>query len=222
MSDMPTILESTPPAGPSSLCSDRSVLASHSDIPDTAAVTMSRVALAGLTLCLIGFWLLQHPYGGLIQDSVLYAMGAFARLQPGSLGHDIYFSAGSQDRYTIFSPLVAGVIRLVGVGRAAALATAVSQAALYLAGWVLARRLMSARLAILSVALLVLLPSLSGSKHIFWYTEDIMTPRVPAEALVLAGLACVLGRRYLAAALCFGGAMLLHPLMGAAGLVMLY
>ncbi|MGH8260749.1 MAG: hypothetical protein ACREUG_13805, partial [Steroidobacteraceae bacterium] len=189
---------------------------------DRSDVPMSRTAVAGLVLALIGFWFLLHPYGGLIQDSVLYAMGAFARLHPASLGHDLYLSGGSQDHYTLFSPLVAQVIRLFGVGSAAALMTVVSQAAFYGAGWTLARRLMPARLAILAVAFLVMLPSLFGPKHIFWYTEDIMTPRVPSEALILAALGCTLGRRYLLATLCFCGAMLLHPLMGFAGIVMLY
>lgn len=184
--------------------------------------SMSRTALIGLILCFVALWMLQHPYGGLIQDSVLYAMAGLARLHPESLAHDIFLSKGSQDHYTLFSPLVAATIRLVGVGRAAALITAVSQAAFYCGAGLLARRLMPPRFAVLAVALLMLLPSVFGSRHIFWYTEDIMTPRVPAEALVLAALGCSLGGRYILSGLCMLGAMLIHPLIGLAGIAMLF
>ncbi len=188
----------------------------------TGTPAVTRAAFIGLALCILALWLLQHPYGGLIQDSVLYAVAASARLHPESLGHDIFLSHGSQDQYTVFSPVVAQFIRLIGVARAAALVTALNQAALYGCALLLARRLMPLSYAILAVAMLVLLPSLFGSTHIFWYTEDIMTPRVPSEALVFAAIGCALGRRYVLAALCAGGAMLLHPLMGMAGIVMLY
>lgn len=215
-------LESSAPTHQSAVTCPSVAPTAGPDASSHSAAAVPRTAFVGLILCLIGFWALQHPYGGLIQDSVLYAMGAFGRLHPESLGQDLYLSAGSQDHYTLFSPLVAQVMRLVGVGWAAVLMTLASQAAFYGAGWMLARRLMPAPLAILAVAFLVMLPSLFGPNHIFWYTEDIMTPRVPSEAFVLAALACALGRRYLLAALCFCGAMLLHPLMGVAGIVMLY
>lgn len=186
------------------------------------ATTLSRAALAGLVLCFLGLWLLQHPYGGLLQDSVLYAVAAFSRLHPDSLGHDIFLSSGTQDHYTIFSPIVAEAIRLLGVARAAALVTAISQAAFYCCAGLLARRLMPVKYTILAVTLVMLLPSLFGAQHVFWYTEDLMTPRVPASALVLGALACALGRRYVAAALCSLAALLIHPLMGLAGIVMLF
>lgn len=217
-----TTPEADPPARGSALARDRGIATSSAFAPDTLGSGLSLTAGAALAVWFFGLWLLRHPYGGLIQDSVLYAVGALARLHPASLAHDIYLSRGSQDHYTLFSPIVAEVIRAIGIARAAALVTAVGQVALYGCGWILARRIMPARLAILAVTLLMLLPSLFGAKHIFWYTEDLMTPRVPAAALVLASLACAIGGRRSVAIVCVGAAMLLHPLMGLAGIVMLY
>lgn len=185
-------------------------------------VVISRSGMIGLALCILSIWMLEHPYLGLINDATLYALGAFARLHPGSLGHDIFLSVGSQNGYTIFSPLVAPLMQLLGVGRAAAIVTLLNQVIFFGACAVVARKLMPPSLAIVSVALLVALPGLYGPKHIFWFTEPLMTARVSAEAFVMGALACALGRRYGLMVLCLIVGMLLHPIMGLAGVVFLF
>jgi hypothetical protein len=180
----------------------------------------ARIAgLAGLSLCIFAFWAVLHPYSGLANDGTLYAVAALARLT-NSLGHDIFLSQGSQDHYTIFSPIAAMVIRCVGVAKAAALLTLIAQAGFFGCAWLLARRLMAPSQAILATALLVALPGIYGGHTVFSYAETVLAPRVPAEALVLASLAATLSRRYVICGACLLGAALLHPLMAAAGWVM--
>jgi hypothetical protein len=180
------------------------------------------VGMAGLFLCIAGFWTIQHPYEGIVHDSILYSLSALARVYPESLTHDVFLSVGAQDRFTLFGPIAAALTRLVGLERAASLLTLIAHAAFFGCGYLLARRLMPSMLALLAVALLVMLPSTYGAKHVFSYAEPFMTPRLPAEALVLAALAATLGRRYVLAGVCVLAGGLLHPLMAAAGVVFLF
>lgn len=179
-------------------------------------------ASVGLVLCILAFSMTQHGYARIANDAVLYAFAALARLYPHSLGHDVYLTVGIQDRFTVFSPLVAPVIRVLGLARAASVITLVSQLGFFTCGWLLARRLMPPSLALVSVALLVMLPSTYGQGHIFTYIEPFMTPRVAAEALVLVGLIAVLGRRILLASLCMAAATTLHPILASAGIAFLF
>lgn len=180
-----------------------------------------KLALVALAACLLGTWMLLHPFEGIFHDSVLYSFQALARLNPDPLAHDIYLRFGSQDQYTIFSPVYAATIRLLGLEPAAAILTFLFHALFFLNAWLLARRFMRTELALLAVGLLLVLPSGYGAYHIFHYTEEFLTPRQGAEAMVLAGLAALLGQRKAVAFVCIGVAMALHPIMGAAGAVML-
>ena len=190
-------------------------------VRSVASAAPHPVALAGLGLCILAFWMLQHPYEGIVHDSILYAFAALARLHPQSLGHDVYLTLGVQDRYTVFSPLVAALIRLVGLERAAEWVTLAAQIGFFGSGWLLARRLMPPTLAVLSLALLVTLPTVYGENHIFSYIEPFMTPRVPAEIFVLLSLAATLRERWVLAAFALSAAVVIHPLMASAGIAFL-
>src|SRR3954468_14057916 len=80
---------------------------------------------------------------------------------------------------------------------------------------------MSAQSALLAVGLLLALPGFYGSGHIFSYTEDFLTPRLPAAALALASLTAALSGRTKTAVGCIVAALLIHPIIACAGLVML-
>jgi hypothetical protein len=169
-----------------------------------------------LLLCLIT-WALSHPYRGLIHDAGLYTLQAMSHLHPGTLSGDVFLRFGSQDAFTIFSPLYAGLIQVLGVERAAAALTLGSHAAIFTSAWLLARRVSSAQLAMLGVCILAAIPGYYGADRVFTCIEPFLTPRMFAEALVLAGLACLLReRRVLAIALTVLAA-LIHPLMAGAG-----
>ncbi len=183
--------------------------------------TLRIESAVGLMLCVAAFWLAQHRYAGLVNDATLYALGALAWLHPESLGHDIFLGPGSQNHYTLFSPLAALLTSRIGIAHAAAWITFAGQLAFIAAGWSLARRLMTPGFAVLAIALLVVLPDTYGARHIFYAAESVMTARLPADALVLAALSAGLAGRYALSALCLVAAALLHPLMAAAGVILL-
>jgi hypothetical protein len=179
------------------------------------------LALAALGFIVAAVWILQRPYRGLNHDSVLYALSALARLHP-MLTHDVFLRFGSQDSYTVFGPLFAAAVRALDLEPAAALLTLLGQIAFFVAGWALARRVMSARLALLAVGLLISLPSDYGALQDFNYIEGFLTPRQMAEALVLASLAMTLADRRIVGGICLLAGMLFHPIMAFAGLVTLF
>lgn len=187
------------------------------EVRSAALLSSRQLSALGLVLVIFAFWMLHHPYEGVVHDSILYVFGALARLNPSSLAHDIYLTLGVQDRYTIFSPLAAGVFQLLGPERGAAAITFIAQLAFFVGGWRLARRLMPASLALLSLGLLVVLPPVYGDAHIFSYAEAFMTARLPSEAVVIMALIAVLDGRQLLAAACLIFAALLHPIIAMAG-----
>lgn len=69
----------------------------------------------------LGLWLWHHPYTGIRHDAVLYTVQALNFLHPQNYAGDVYFLFGSQDDYTLFSPLYAALIALIGLGSAALL-----------------------------------------------------------------------------------------------------
>jgi hypothetical protein len=184
-----------------------------------AANLTQRMGLAGLACLIIAFWMIIHPYRGIDHDSVLYSLLALARLHPAALGHDLFVRYGTQDNFTIFGPMFAAAIRAMGLEPAAAIMTFATQIAFFGAAWLLARRLMPPAVALLGVGLLVVLPSWYGSHSVFEYVEAFLTPRQSAEAFALAGLAAAVHSRQILAAVCMAVAMLLHPIIAAAGVV---
>jgi len=173
-------------------------------------------ALVPLLLCEV-FWTLSHGYRGLFHDARLYTLQALSRLHPGSLSQDVFLRFGSQDSFTIFSPLYEAFIRLWGPDWAAALLTLASQVALFAGAWFLARSALAPRLALLGVAVLAAIPGDYGTDRIFACVEQFLTPRMAAEALVLAALAAALRQRHWPALTLLLLAGMLHPLMAAAG-----
>lgn len=173
-----------------------------------------------LLLMLGVLWPLTHSYQGLTGDAELYAVQAMARLQP-SLGNDLFLRHGLQDEFTIFSPLYAYCIRVLGLRSAALTLLILCKVWLFAAAWCLGRALADARIAFLGVALLLLAAGTYGGYGAFRYAEDLLTARSLAEALVVSALALQLhGRKAwgLATAVL---AFLVHPLMALPGLLVL-
>jgi hypothetical protein len=188
----------------------------------------SEVTVLGLaavvSLCALT-WALSHTYRGIIHDGRLYALQALVRIAPLSLGQDVFLKFGSQDRFTVFSPIYAAVVRLFGLEPAASALTLASQLAVLAGAWVLARRVLSASMALLGVAVLMAIPGDYGSDRIFTCIEAFLTPRMAAESLVLGSLAAALGARRILAVGLVVMAALLHPIMAMAGvcaLLLLY
>ncbi len=174
-----------------------------------------------LLLC-VAAWMLSHSYLGLFHDAGLYTLQALARLNPPSLTQDVFLQLGSQDRFTVFSPLYAGAGRWLGIENAAAALTFVLQMTLMAAAWTLARAVMPARMALYGLAVFIAVPGDYGADRIFTCVEQFLTPRMAAEALALAGLAAALRTRIWLAVALFALAALLHPLMAAPGIVAVF
>jgi hypothetical protein len=169
------------------------------------------------TLTILAAWMLLHLYRGVVDDAKIYAMQGLFHLHPAHFQQDIFFRYGSQDRYTLFGALFAPVIALLGLEHAAWALWIISQVALAAAGWALARRLLERPQALLALGLLYGLELSYGAQGVFYVFEDFLTPRPLAEALVLWSIVAALENRQLRSMLLLLGALLIHPLMAAAG-----
>jgi hypothetical protein len=177
----------------------------------------SKVGLLALAAICVLTWQLSHPYGGIVHDAVLYTLQAHAHSSPDSLAQDVFLRYGSQDSYSLFSPVYALTIRLLGPDWAAAALTCLSQLALMVSAWLLARQLMPSPRALLACALFIALPGAYGAERVFTCIESFLTPRMLAEALVLSSLTAALRKRSGMALGLLGAALLIHPIMAAAG-----
>jgi hypothetical protein len=165
-------------------------------------------------------WALTHHYRGLRVDGELYAFQAFARLRPW-LSADLYLKYGSQDRYTLFSPIYAKFIELFGLRLGGQLLFLACLGGLLTGAWSLIRRLSTAHEAWFAVTLLILTAGTYGVGNIFSYTESYVTARSMGEALAVIALAVHLGGRRPAALVIGLVALCVHPLMALPGLLLL-
>jgi hypothetical protein len=173
-------------------------------------------------LAIIGCGLLTHLYRGLFQDATIYTIEGLAHAYPTRYAQDVMLRFGSQDQFSLFARLYGALIRQLGVETAASLLTACGLVLFLLAAWQLARRLLPARLVPLAVGMLAVMPGVYGASALLHLIEDFVTPRIFSEALVLSALASWLSARRLRAFLLIAAALLVHPLMAMAGVVMLF
>jgi hypothetical protein len=184
-------------------------------------MTSRRLALTALLMLWIATWCLAHGYQGIRHDATLYTLQALAHSSP-SLHNDVFLRFGSQDKYTIFSTIYSGFIGVFGLEPAAQILTFTCQLALLSCAALLLYRITPSRARLgLGVTVLIAIPGFYGANRVFSCIEPFLTPRMGAEALVLAGLAAAWNNRpRLAWGLVLAG-MLVHPVMAAAGLVAL-
>jgi hypothetical protein len=142
---------------------------------------------AALALLPVALWCLTHRYRGLEGDAGLYAVQALSRTNAG-FAHDVFLSEASQDRYTIFSPIYAFFIKRLGLQEAAISLLVLFKLCFYVSAWMFSRKLFDARTALLTIALLIVVPIEYGAFHVFRVAEDILTARSMAEALAMTGL----------------------------------
>lgn len=162
-------------------------------------------------MALLTLWLVTRPYHGIWHDSQLYSAQALRLLNPENYARDLFFLYGSQDDYTIFSPLYAQVIRWLGLDQAALTLTILGQALWLLGATALARRLLPAPWHWLGLGLVIVLNDYYGY-YTFAYGESFLTPRLYAEGLTMMSLALLVGGRLGLAAGLLMAALLLHPI----------
>jgi hypothetical protein len=171
------------------------------------------VLLCALTL------FISHGYRGIVHDARLYTMQALARISPDSFSADVFLQFGSQDHFTVFSPIYAAAIRLFGLESSAAFLTLAFQLTLIAGAWILARTVMPVGKALFGLAIFVAIPGEYGASRVFTYMEAFVTPRMAAEALVLIGISFVMKDRRVLGLSALLAAASLHPIMAAPGIV---
>ena len=178
------------------------------------------ILAAAFTLASTLLWLLMHRYRGIDNDAQLYAFQALARLHPNLLT-DLYLQNDSQDRYTVFSPIYAWCIRSFGLDRASLYLTILFIASFLASAWVVARRLLGWNLSWLAICALIIIPGAYGGAGVFHYSDNYLTARLGAQALVASALACYFCGWRGSSALLALAAMLVHPLMALPGILLL-
>ncbi|MDR7270571.1 hypothetical protein J2X20_003229 [Pelomonas saccharophila] len=176
------------------------------------ASSLSR-RLAAL-LSILAWLVMAHPYEGLRHDGVLYLGQALLHSTAPQLSQDVFFSSGSQDRYSIYAHLMVPLYEHLG--------RLTTHIALLTISWLLMLGGVAALLRRFEaswqsigwglLAFAVMSPIYGGS-WVFGYCEAFITARSFAEPLLLWSLVTLLDGRPLATGALQVVAALFHPLM---------
>jgi hypothetical protein len=180
----------------------------------------SKTTSIALLLLLVAIWLLMHGYHGLTGDAQIYAFQALARIHP-QLATDLYLQDTSQDQFTVFSPLYAWFIGLLGLETAARLLTVIFAVWLLAAAWNVACAVTSRHAAWLAVATLLIFAGDYGGSGVFHLLEPYLSARLPAEAMIITAIACHFRGMERIGLLLAIGALFVHPLIALPGLLLL-
>src|SRR5882757_10399974 len=126
----------------------------------------SKFACLSFALLPLTLWLALHGYHGITEDGQLYAFQAYSRLHP-QLAADLYLQNTSQDQFTLFSPLYAWSIGLLGLENAARLLTLVFSVWFLAAAWSFASAVTGHDTAWLAVAFLLIVAGGYGASGVF-------------------------------------------------------
>lgn len=163
--------------------------------------------------------ILSHPFSGIRHDGTLYAGEALARLIPGEFRDDLYFTFGSQGRFTLLPTLYAGLIDAFGLGTGTLVGLAAAFALYTTATASLVSWLAPAPLRAACMLTVVLGWTIYGGNRIFGYSEAFLTARSFAEPAVLFALGLLVRGRVWSAVVALLFAVAIHPLVGAGGLL---
>ncbi|NNM73680.1 hypothetical protein [Enterovirga aerilata] len=160
---------------------------------------------------------LGHPYWGITYDADLYIGRALADADPAGLGRDIIFAHDGQSGFSLFPPVIAAWIGVLGPSTGALTLTVLALVAWFTGMAGLAATLARGRVLWASLVAGAVVPGFYGG--LFRYAEQFATARPFAEAASLAGLAALAtGRAGLSLAVLLGAAAI-HPIMAAPALL---
>ncbi len=199
-------------------CEGGCVEGASSDLSETAE-SAARLPRAIFLIAGLGLWLLSHPYWGIWHDARVYTLMALHWLSPSNFVRDPWFMFGSQDTFTLFSPLYGSAIATFGIDSAAKWGTLLAGACYVVAAWFFSRCLPIWRARSLLFLLLVSLQLVYsvndfGLTESFRLSESFITSRQYSIAFALTGLALAISGRRFAIPLVLGISTVLHPLMG--------
>ncbi len=181
--------------------------------PSRSPDAWGRAGDAICAIALLALWLVCRPYRGVRHDAILYAGQVLARLMPDRLGTDLFFAYGSQDKYSLFSTLVAPLVARFGIGPTELALLLLCNVLFAVACWSLIRPWFPRAVCWVAMFLVAGLPHTYGGQGAFSYAEPFLTARSFAEPLVLLALAQLLQGRLVVA---IAGALLaaaFHPLI---------
>jgi hypothetical protein len=175
-----------------------------------------RLREGGLLTLLL--FLLTRPYIGIQHDARLYVGYALAKIDPKGIGQDLLFTADGQSGYSLFPPVFLRVVDVFGPSTAAMVVTVSGLMVWYFAFRQFLSRVLpgawgATQVEAAAIAFIALTPYYGGTA-VFRIAEPYVTPRIFAEALVIATMTMLtVGSRWFAIPL--GLAAAVHPLMAA-------
>jgi hypothetical protein len=198
------------------------ILAGNTELIDQKRHMLARHDLLralGWTGVVVAAFVLSRPYDGIKHDGVLYLAQALSRLYPDIFRGDVFFLWGSQDSYTLFTPLYAWLIHNTGLNKANLALVLLSQGAFLAASFTLVRSLVPTGRRGFAMLFIVCGTGIYGPALVFRMAEPFVTPRPFVEALTLFSVALLaFGHRGWSLLLLAIGAAL-HPLVSLAGMI---
>ncbi len=173
------------------------------------AVRSDGIAAVGVA----GLWLLCRPYRGVRHDGLLYLGEALNRLLPGRFANDLFLHSGMQDRFSVFSVVLAPLVSMLGIGLGELVMLAACHLLFVLAAWELTGDWSSRPLRWAMLAFVVALPHTYGGLGEFGYAEPFLTARSVAEPLALLALWQLMQGRIAVAIVLAVAGVAFHPLI---------
>jgi len=170
-----------------------------------------------LLLLAAGLWCVTHPYAGMFEhDGRVYTLLVWHWLSPEAYARDPFFLFGSQDRYSVFTPIYGTLADFLGLSNAAWMVTTLGGALWLSASVLVARGMLEDRRLQAFAVLCCVMWSLNYSPNgvTFRLNEAFPTARVIAFPLGALALGLALHQRFWAAVLLAAVASALHPLLG--------
>ncbi len=165
------------------------------------------------TFAVLALWLLSRPYRGVRHDALLYLGEALNRLMPERFANDLFLRSPVQDRFSVFSSLLAPLLARFGIGGVELVVLAGCHVLFMLGVWKLTEDWTSRPLRWGMLAFAAAMPHTYGGLGEFGYAEPFLTARSVAEPFALLALWQLLrGRLAAAIGLAAVGAAF-HPLI---------
>lgn len=173
---------------------------------------------AFLLLLGFGIWLLSHPYWGIWHDARVYTLMAVRWLNPEAFARDPWFMFGSQDSYSLFSPIYGSAIALFGINAAAKWGSFIGGGLFVASCWVFSRVLPLQRKRDLVFLILVSVPLVyclndTGFVGDLRVSESYITSRPFAISFGIAAVAAEIATYRLFALGLLVASAVLHPLL---------
>ena len=164
---------------------------------------------------LLAFWLIARPYRGVRHDALLYLGQALRRLMPDRYATDLFLHSAAQEKYSLFSPLMAPIVAHFGIGGPEMILLACCNLLFMLAVWKLSEGWFDRPLRWVVMMFVAVLPHTYGGLGEFSYAEPFFTARSRCQS---RWRCCALwqllrGRTAVAILLAALGAPLFHPLI---------